>query len=69
MTAKTSFDQDRMTRQEAAEYLGKKKSTLDNWASTGYGDLPFYKLGGTVYYRRSDLDRWLEGQKRTHSDS
>lgn len=69
MKAATAFDQDRLTRQEAADYIGKKKSTLDNWASSGYGDLPYYKLGGSVYYRRSDLDAWLEKQKRTHTDA
>jgi excisionase family DNA binding protein len=68
MTTATSFDQDRMSRQAAADYIGKAKSTLDNWASTGYADLPFYKVGGTVYYRRTDLDKWLEKQKRTHTE-
>jgi excisionase family DNA binding protein len=69
MSQSTAFDQDRMTRKEAADYIGVSKGTLDNWASTGYGDLPFYKVGGQVYYRRSDLDKWLEQQKRTHTEA
>lgn len=67
MTTATSFDADRMSRAEAAAYIGKAKATLDTWASTGYGELPYYKVGGTVYYRKTDLDAWLEKQKRTHT--
>ena len=69
MTNKSvAFDEDRMNRQQAADYLGLTYSTLKNWACTGEGDLPYHKVGGRVYYRRSDLDKWLESRKRTKSE-
>lgn len=61
------FDEDRMPRQEAADYLGLSYNTLKNWAVTGNGDLPYHKVGSRVYYRRSELDAWLEVRKQTRT--
>jgi predicted site-specific integrase-resolvase len=36
---------ERMTRREAAEYLGLAPATLQVWASTGRYSLPFVKSG------------------------
>lgn len=63
-----AFNEDRMTRQEAADYIGLSYNTLKNWAVTGDGDLPFHKVGSRVFYRRSELDAWLESRKRTKSE-
>ena len=65
MKKATRFDEDRMTRREPAEYLGLAYGTLGVWASTGRGNLPFHKLGGKVYYRKTELDRWIEENRRT----
>lgn len=46
----------------AAEYLGLRPSTLEIWRSTGRYDLPFEKIGRSVRYRRSSLDRFLAGR-------
>ena len=50
---------ERMTRHEAAEYLGLAPATLEVWASTGRYSLPFVKIGRRAFYRRSDLDAFI----------
>lgn len=60
-----AFNKDRLNRREAAEYLGPKNSaTLAVWSSTGRYQLPHYKVGRLVFYRKSDLDKFLEDRKR-----
>jgi excisionase family DNA binding protein len=61
------FNEDRMTRQEAADYLGVSYGTLSHWASKGINNLPYRKIGLRTYYLRSELDQWLEDQKRTQT--
>lgn len=43
----------------AAEYLGKPVKTLQQWRWRGEGP-PYSKLGASVRYRRSDLDRYVD---------
>ena len=50
------------TRAQAAEYLGVTKRYLDMQAMHGT-DLPMYRLGRLVRYRKSDLDKWLESKR------
>lgn len=58
------FERDRLTRAEAAQFLGLAESTLETDATTHRLKIPFYKLGPRkVYYRRSDLQDWLEGRR------
>jgi len=55
-----------LTTAEAAEYLRLKPHTLENmrWQGTG----PFFlKLGGRVFYRRSDLKQWCDQARRRSS--
>jgi predicted DNA-binding transcriptional regulator AlpA len=51
-----------LTTEDAATYLGLGKSTLDLWRTKKTGP-KFVRLGDTdkskVGYRREDLDRWL----------
>ena len=56
-----------LTREEAAAYLGVHAQTLAMWASRGRYDLPMVKVGRAVRYRRSDLDAFLE--RRTVSST
>ncbi len=55
-----------LSRKEAADYLGLKENTLAVWAVRKKGYLPFIRMGGgehnsgTVRYRQSDLDSFLE---------
>ena len=49
-----------LTREQAARYLGCRPQTLSVWACVGRYGLPMVKVGRSVRYRRSDLDKWLE---------
>ena len=48
---------------DAADYVGSKPSTLRAWRVRGRGPR-YYKIGGKVFYRESDLDAWIESQAR-----
>lgn len=48
-----------LTRQQAADYLNLKKSTLEAWATRGGGPA-FCKFGRTVRYRKQDLDAFAK---------
>ena len=54
---------DRMTTQQAADYLGFSSGYLVNLRSKGEGPA-YYKLGG-VFYRQTDLDAFIESKKVT----
>lgn len=56
------FDQERMTRKEAAAYLGVTPGTLAVWKSTRRYALPVVKVGRITFYRRSDLDSFIESR-------
>lgn len=57
----------RLTRREAAAYLGLSEKTLGVWASNGRYELPYYKLGNRTLYERTDLDAFLAARKMLHS--
>ena len=62
-SANISWPDERLNRKEAAAYIGlDNPNTLAVWASTGRYGLPFIKIGRKVFYRRSDLDAFLEKQ-------
>ncbi len=50
----------RMSREDAARYLGRKSKTLAMWALQGKGP-PMVKVGGRVFYFRDDLDGFVRG--------
>jgi excisionase family DNA binding protein len=54
----------RLTVTEAADYLRLSKATLDQWRTAGKGPR-FIKAGKRVLYDSRDLDRWLDGNKRS----
>ncbi len=49
-----------LSRKEAADYLGVKLGTLDNWVSTKRYPLKYYKVGRLVKYKLEDLDAFIE---------
>lgn len=53
---------DRMTRKEAAEYLGVAPQTLAGWASSGMVRLPYLRIGKSTMYRKRDLDAFLDSR-------
>lgn len=49
-----------LDRKQAAKYLGLAAQTLAVWDCTKRYDLAPIKLGRSVRYRRSSLDRFIE---------
>ncbi len=49
---------------DAAEYLGVKPETLNQWRWLGRGPA-YVKVGRTVVYRLKDLDAWLDANTVT----
>lgn len=58
---------ERLTRAEAAAYLGVNTQTLANWAHTGKVQIPHHKIGRKVIYFRSDLDAYLTSVRRVQT--
>ncbi|MGI2097449.1 methylation-associated defense system helix-turn-helix domain-containing protein MAD1 [Shewanella glacialipiscicola] len=53
---------DILTIQEVATYLKLNEKTTYRLASEG--KLPGFKVGGTWRFKRTDLDNWIEKQKK-----
>ena len=49
-----------LSREQAAQFLGVSKGTLEVWACTKRYNLPYIKVGRLVKYRKSDLIKFLE---------
>lgn len=58
---------ERLTRAEAAVYLGVNSQTLANWAHTGKVAIPHHKVGRKVIYMKSDLDGYLASTRRVQT--
>lgn len=52
---KATKDEKLLTTTEAAQELRQSPATLKNWRSKGEYDLPFVKIGGSVFYRETDI--------------
>lgn len=52
-----------LTMPEVASAYGFAEETLRYWRARGEGP-PAFKLGRRVYYDRSDLNAWIEREKR-----
>ncbi|PHM48567.1 helix-turn-helix domain-containing protein [Xenorhabdus miraniensis] len=63
-THSTSAILEKLTRSEAAAYLGVTAQTLANWAHTGKEKIPYHKIGRKVIYFKSDLDGYLISTRR-----
>jgi predicted site-specific integrase-resolvase len=53
---------------EAAEVLRISAITLHRWRKAGKGP-PFIEMGRKVYYRRIDLENWIQQQQRQPESS
>ena len=49
-----------LSRREAAKYIGFKPNTLAVWACNGRFDLKPIKIGRSVRYKKSVLDKFME---------
>ena len=56
-----------MTRLEAADLLQVKPQTLAIWHSQGRDNLPVIKVGRSVRYRQSDVERRLAERTETQT--
>lgn len=63
MTAPQGFPARYIRTQEAAQFLGLSRRTLEKHRVYGTGPL-FLKLGGRVVYKTEDLESWAERGKR-----
>ncbi|MCY4002418.1 MAG: helix-turn-helix domain-containing protein [Rhodospirillales bacterium] len=52
-----------MTGREAGQLLGLSHRTFDRYRAPGRGPA-YYKFGGAVRYRRSDVIAWAERRQR-----
>lgn len=50
---------ERLTRADAAKFIGVRSRTLANWKSKGTGPRQT-KVGGRVFYRLADLQVFVE---------
>jgi excisionase family DNA binding protein len=48
----------------ASTFLGIATGTLQIWVSTRRYSLPFFKVGRSVRFKRSELMAWLDTRKR-----
>jgi excisionase family DNA binding protein len=53
-----------LTQQQLADELQVSVRTLERWRQEGIGPT-FIQVGRSPRYRRSDVDAWLEQQRRT----
>ncbi|EHM40243.1 helix-turn-helix domain-containing protein [Hafnia alvei] len=57
---------EKLTRPEAAEYIGISPRTLANWHCTGRVKIPFYKVGKKkTIYLKSDLDMYMDSVRQS----
>jgi len=47
-----------LTKDEVAEMLGVKPSTIYQWTHEGF--IPYVKIKNLVRFRQNDIDKWLE---------
>ena len=48
---------------EAAEYIGIKTVTLRNWVRKTESGIPAHKVGKLWKFKRSELDAWISSGK------
>ena len=51
-----------LSARELGEYLGLSSSTVLDWFEAGR--VPGFKLGAAVRFRASEVEAWLETQRR-----
>ena len=54
---------ERLNNKEAAIYLGVAPNTLNVWRTINrWPDLPYIKIGNKIFYRKTDLDKFLDAR-------
>ena len=52
------MEKEYLSKRELQEYLRISRGTVDKLMKQ---DLPFFKVGAKVLFRRRDVDKWIEG--------
>lgn len=52
----------RLTREEAAYYIGISAETLATWATRGGGPV-YIKVGSRCIYLQRDLEAWMQARR------
>lgn len=56
-----------MDIKSAAKFIGMRKAAFYN-GYLGTREIPYMKLGGRYFYRKSDIEKWLERNTHQHED-
>jgi len=56
-------NKDFLTTEQAAAIALVKPGTLVNWRCTGKENIPFFKIGRKVFYKRQDILNWRDQQR------
>jgi excisionase family DNA binding protein len=51
-----------LTIDDLSEHLSIKRSTLYSMVESG--ELPHYRIGRLIRFKRDDVDQWMEGHRR-----
>jgi excisionase family DNA binding protein len=51
-----------LTAAELADVLGFSSATIVDWAEAG--KVPAFKVGGRLRFKESEIEAWLESQRR-----
>ncbi|MGD0917119.1 MAG: helix-turn-helix domain-containing protein [Thermodesulfobacteriota bacterium] len=60
------MDKEFLNIKEVSEYLGMKKSTLYFYVENG--DIPHYRIGRLIKFKKHDIDQWMVENKREKID-
>lgn len=55
-----------LNEHQLADLLCQSVRTIQKWRVTGYGP-PYYKIGRSVRYRRSEVIAWVEERRKAHT--
>lgn len=55
----SNIDSPFMNKQQTCDYLGISNNTLDSWIRKG---LPVIRIGKTVRFYKTEINRWLQNQ-------
>jgi excisionase family DNA binding protein len=60
----TQTNENYISIEEAAKYLGVKSSTIRTWIKVK--ELPAHKIGGKLWkFKRSEIDEWVKSSNGT----
>ena len=60
------MDKEFLNIKEVGKYLGIKISTLYFYVENG--DIPHYRIGRLIRFKKQEVDQWMEGNKKERID-